>query len=381
MARIETFRGPPGAEDRPWLMTPGPVSTARAVRLAQLADWDAADPDLRRMGEAVRAELLRLAGAAAEHVCILVPGALAVEAALALMASASKRSKTLVIGNGGAAEEAAALLEHLGRPFLMLRVSALQPVTAAEVDGLLAIDKSIGQVWLAPFSADAGVVTPVEPVAQVVKGRGRTLLVDAGVGFGALGMSMADWPAAALTGRVDGALESVTGLGFAIVPRRLLGLEARIPARALDLAAMAAAQETGRQCDLPGPALAALQAALAALREEGGPAARLARYRRNSDVLNHGMRALGFAALTPPDVTGPLLQGFHAPGDAAFDFTRFAAELRRRGFAAAAGAAGLPPSFRLAVMGQMDAGVITAAVNAVAESLFALGVDQATPAA
>ena len=33
------FHGPEGQEDMPYLLTPGPLTTSRTVKLAQLADW------------------------------------------------------------------------------------------------------------------------------------------------------------------------------------------------------------------------------------------------------------------------------------------------------------------------------------------------------
>lgn len=382
MVRIDRFRGPPGAEDRPWLLTAGPVTTARGVRLAQLGDWDGADPDLRRMADAARGDLARLAGAGPEQVSVLVPGppAVAREALLALTASPSKRAKTLVIVNSRESAEAAALLDGLGRPFLTLRASPLEPVAAAEVDALLALDKSVTQVWCAPFSPDAGVLSPLKEIAGAVQRRGRSLMVDMGAGFGALPVDMAALGIMALAARADGALESAAGLSFVMVPKRLLTLESKAPARAVDLPALAAAQAGGEGCALPGPQLAALHAALGLLAAEGGVEARAFRYRRNAEMLDQGMRALGFVPLLQGPGMGMLVQAFRQPGDRAFDFARFDGEVRRRGFALMAGAPGLPLSFRMASMGQLEPGIIHAAVNAVADALRALGVDDARPA-
>lgn len=37
------FPGPEGQEDMPYLLTPGPLTTSRTVKLAMLADWGSRD--------------------------------------------------------------------------------------------------------------------------------------------------------------------------------------------------------------------------------------------------------------------------------------------------------------------------------------------------
>ena len=37
------FKGPNGQEDMPYLLTPGPLTTSRAVKFAMLADWGSWD--------------------------------------------------------------------------------------------------------------------------------------------------------------------------------------------------------------------------------------------------------------------------------------------------------------------------------------------------
>ena len=69
-----SFRGPEGQEDMPYLLTPGPLTTSRGVKLAMLADWGSWDQELREVTADIRRRLLKIAGAD-HHECVLLQGA------------------------------------------------------------------------------------------------------------------------------------------------------------------------------------------------------------------------------------------------------------------------------------------------------------------
>src|SRR5207244_1435120 len=95
------FQGPAGQEDMPYLLTPGPLTTSRTVKLALLADWGSRDVEFRRLVKEIRQELLRLAGCDDTYECVLMQGSgtFAIEAALGAFCP-DKRKKTLVVANG-----------------------------------------------------------------------------------------------------------------------------------------------------------------------------------------------------------------------------------------------------------------------------------------
>ena len=62
------YNGPPGQEDMPYLLTPGPLTTSRGVKSAMLADWGSRDIEFRRVVSEIRKGLLGLAGIGGEVV-------------------------------------------------------------------------------------------------------------------------------------------------------------------------------------------------------------------------------------------------------------------------------------------------------------------------
>ena len=102
-ARSAAFKGPPGQEDMPYLLTPGPLTTSRTVKHAMLADWGSRDIEFRHLVGDIRQRLLRLAGAMDGYECVLMQGSgtFAIEAALgSFTPTAEEDGTTLVVING-----------------------------------------------------------------------------------------------------------------------------------------------------------------------------------------------------------------------------------------------------------------------------------------
>ena len=129
------------------------------------------------------------------------------------------------------------------------------------------------------------------------------------------------------------------------------------------------------------PAHAARCAALDQLDEEGGVAARHARYRRNCDVLVEGMRGLGFETYIRPELQAPVIVTFRVPPGDWFGFDRFYDFLQARGIVIYPGKLTAEPSFRIGCIGAIDENDMRRALAAVGAFVAMHGPDQAPSAA
>ncbi len=111
------FPGPEGQEDMPYLLTPGPLTTSRTVKLAMLADWGSRDVEFRKIVGDIRKRILQLANCDGRYECVIMQGSgtFAIEAALGSLCP-DKRRKTLVVANGAYGDRAAQILERIGGP-------------------------------------------------------------------------------------------------------------------------------------------------------------------------------------------------------------------------------------------------------------------------
>lgn len=373
------------AQHAPYLLTPGPLTTSDTIKAAMLHDWGSWDDDFNRLTAEVRAQLLEMAGASGDaYACVPLQGSgtFAVEAALAT--AIDRHGKVLVLANGAYGQRAAKILDYLGREHVVLDKGDYLPPRGEEVAALLDADPEITDVFLVHCETSSGILNPLAEITEVVKARSKGLIVDAMSSFGAVPLSVEALPIDVLVSSANKCIEGVPGFGFVILRRDLLEASAgRAHSLSLDLLEQWRYMERTGQWRFTPPThvVAAFHTALAEHRAEGGVAGRLARYTRSRERLVAGMRELGFATLLEDRWLSPIITTFFSPGHPAFDFGRFYAELKARGFMIYPGKLTEAESFRIGCIGRLDVAVVERLLVAVREALDALGVDDGRPAA
>lgn len=377
------FKGPEGQEDMPYLLTPGPLTTSRTVKLAALADWGSRDIEFRNLVKEIRNGLKALANCDENYECVIMQGSgtFAIEAALGCFCPA-KRKKTLVVANGAYGDRAAQILERIGRPAVKIDKGDSRSPTAAEVAAAIDNDRAISHVWVIHCETTSGIVNPVAEIGQEVQRRGRVLMVDAMSSFGALPLDMRRDGIDVMVSSSNKCIEGIPGFSYVIVRKPLLeACGGQSHSVVLDLYEQWKGLETSGQFRFTPPthALVAFRQALRELDEEGGPPARLARYRRNAATLLDGLKQMGLVPLLNDNERGPIIQTILQPKDLNFDFETFYKGLRARGFAIYPGKLTRKPSFRVGTIGQLDEAVMKDVVTAIKDVLAQMEVTEMGP--
>lgn len=378
-----TFAAPELGE--PYLLTPGPLTTAYSVKAAMLRDWGSWDGDFRAMTQSMCAQILALAGDHdGQFACVPMQGSgsFCVEAMLGSMVP--RDGKVLVLANGAYGLRAAATLRYLGRAFTLIDKGDYMPPRGAEVAAALDADPAISHVLAIHCETSSGILNPVAEIAEAVAARGRKLLIDAMSAFGAVDLDVGRIRYEAMVSSANKCIEGVPGFGFVVARvSALAACASNSHSLSLDLHAQwATLQKTGQwRFTPPTHVVAAFLEALRLHKAEGGVAARGARYARNRDVLVTGMRALGFETLLKDRWLSPIIVTFFNPAHPGFDFARFYDLMKARGFIIYPGKLTVVASFRIGCIGRMDAGVMRLVVQAAGEALAEMGVADAAPPA
>jgi 2-aminoethylphosphonate-pyruvate transaminase len=348
-----------------------------------LADWGSRDIEFRALVKDIRTALLNLAGCDASYECVIVQGSgtFAIEAALGSLCPA-ENGKTLVVVNGAYGERAASILKKLGRPVATLVKSDSEAPTAGEVASALDADKSLTHVWVIHCETTSGVINPIQEIAKVAKQRGKIVMVDAMSSFGALPLPMVEWHIDVMVSSSNKCIEGVPGFSYVLCKRDLLNAsKGQSHSVVLDLYEQwTGLEKTGQfRFTPPTHALVAFHQALKEHAQQGGVAARGARYRRNAQVLIEAMRKMGFETLLSDTEGGPIIQTFLTPRDPNFDFEKFYEALRERGFAIYPGKLTKRPSFRIGTIGQVDETVMRRATDAIRDVLKKMNVTDFSP--
>ncbi len=361
----------------PILLTPGPLTTTLRTKLAMLKDWGSWDDDFNAVTARLRTQLLDIVHGRDSHVLVPLQGSgtFSVEAAVATVVP--RDGHVLVLDNGAYCKRAVKLTQLMGRRASSLVFAEDAAVSPAALDERLAHDGSITHVVLIHCETGTGVLNPLAEVAQVCERHGKGLIVDAMSSFGALPIDARTMRFDALVAASGKCLEGVPGMGFVLLRKAILDACAgRSQSLAMDLHDQHQyMQRTGQwRFTPPTHVMVALAEAVAQFVEEGGQPARLARYADNCRVLIDGLTRLGLKPFLKPPLQAPIIVTWHAPDHPAYEFRRFYAAAKQRGFILYPGKLTEVETFRIGCIGAIGRNEMTQAVGAVADTLREMGI-------
>ena len=356
----------------PILLTPGPLTTTLRTKLAMLKDWGSWDSDFNAVTARLRAQLLDIVHGHETHVVVPLQGSgtFSVEAAVATVVP--RDGHVLVLDNGAYCKRAAKLTQMMGRRASVLAFAEDEPVSASALAARLAEDASITHVVLIHCETGTGVENPFAEVAAVCERAGRGLIVDAMSSFGALPIDARTMRFDALVAASGKCLEGVPGMGFVFVRKAVIERCAgNSQSLAMDLHDQYVYMERTGQWRFTPPThvMVALAEAVTQFVEEGGQPARLARYRDNCATLLEGLSALGLKPFLRPEVQAPIIVTVHAPAHPGYDFKRFYAAAKARGFILYPGKLTEVETFRVGCIGAIGRNEMEQAVAAIGAAL------------
>jgi 2-aminoethylphosphonate-pyruvate transaminase len=362
--------------DDPYLLTPGPLTTSRRTKQAMLRDWGSWDADFNSITSRVREHLLQIVHGAGTHECVPLQGSgtFAVEAAIGTLVPRSG-GHVLVPQNGAYCQRIARICRVLGLKLTVIDYAENTQVLATDIDRALGSDPSITHVALVHCETSTGILNPLPEIAQVVCRHGKGLIVDAMSSFGALEIDARTTPFDAVVAASGKCLEGPPGMGFVILRRTALErCEGNCHSLSLDLYDQWVYMQKTTQWRYTPPThvVAALDAAIAQYFEEGGVAARHARYANNCRTLIDGMARLGLRSFLPAAIQAPIIVTFFAPDSPNYQFKSFYNAVKAQGYILYPGKLTTAETFRVGCMGQLGERSITGAVEAVANVLATL---------
>jgi 2-aminoethylphosphonate-pyruvate transaminase len=356
----------------PYLLTPGPLTTSLRTRQSMLRDWGSWDVDFNTITGRIRERLLQVVHGTGTHECVPMQGSgtFSVEAAIGTLVPGT--GHVLVPLNGAYCQRIAKMCRVLGRKITTIDYAESAQVVASDIERALASDATITHVALVHCETSTGILNPLQDIAQVVARHGKGLIVDAMSSFGALEIDARVTPFDAVVAASGKCLEGPPGMGFVIVRRAALErAEGNCHSLALDLHDQWVYMQKTTQWRYTPPThvVAAFDSAIAQYLEEGGRAARLARYTHNCRTLIDGMAKLGLRSFLPAAIQAPIIVTFFAPDNPRYAFKSFYDAVKARGYILYPGKLTTVETFRVGCMGQLGEHGIAAAVEAVGHVL------------
>jgi 2-aminoethylphosphonate-pyruvate transaminase len=361
--------------DNPYLLlTPGPLSTSKAVKAAMLRDWCTWDADYNDLVADLRRRLAALASADPGYTAVLMQGSgtFCVEACLGSLIP--QDGVLLVLANGAYGQRIATIAKVLGLRLVVEDFGEVAPVDPRRVTAVLEAQPAITHVAVVHCETTTGMINPVQAIGAAVKQAGKRFIVDAMSSFGGIPMDLADIGVDALISSANKCIEGVPGFGFVLVRRQWIEACAGLArSLSLDLYDQWRTMEQGGgkwRFTSPTHVVRAFATAMDELAAEGGVAARHARYARNQQQLVDGLACLGFATLLPRQWQSPIITSFRDPSHPGYAFMPFYERLKARGFVIYPGKVTVADTFRIGNIGQVFPEDIARLVAAVEESMY-----------
>lgn len=362
--------------DNPYLLlTPGPLSTSKAVRAAMLKDWCTWDHEYNEMIQAVRAELVALGSQSDAYTAVLMQGSgtFSVEAALGTIMPRDEGT-LLVLANGAYGERMASIAQYAGISYVTQRALETQTFDCEALEARLKTDASITAVAVVHCETTTGILNPIDTIGKIAKQYNKLFVVDAMSSFGGIPLELDALGIDVLISSANKCIQGVPGFGVMLFKKEVLArCKGNARSLSLDVYDQWDVMEKGEgkwRFTSPTHVVHAFSEALVELRLEGGVEKRNARYRANQLLLVEGMEALGFTCVVEKSLQSPIITSFYSPESQSYDFAEFYKRLKCAGFVIYPGKVSNIDSFRIGTIGDVFPEDIVCLLHAIDEAKF-----------
>jgi 2-aminoethylphosphonate-pyruvate transaminase len=341
------------------LLNPGPATTTDTVKQALVVpDICPREEEFSVLVRRIRDSLVRIAGGDSDYTAVLFAGSgtAVMDAVINSVVPAGK--KLGVIVNGAYGQRMVAIAQAYGIACVELSFAWGARIDVSEIRQRLALDREIACLAMIHHETTTGILNPIAEVGRICADRGCRFIVDAISSYGGVPLVVGDANVDFLLGTSNKCLQGMAGLSFAICRRSALEAIKCHSKRSfyLDLHSQyLALQETGQfPYTPPVQVVYALAEAIAEFEREGA-ASRHRRYAKSYETLKEGLLALGFRLLLDQADESGILLTVLEPDDESYDFDRMHDWFYRRGYTLYPGKLTDARTFRLSIMGAIDA--------------------------
>ncbi len=357
------------------LLTPGPLSTSKAVKASMLRDWCTWDEDYNSIVQQVRSELLVISNLDNKgYTTVLMQGSGTFSVESVIGSVIPESGKLLVLANGAYGQRIAEIARYLKIPCELYDAGDSERHQLEKVDSILVGDSSISHVAVVHCETTTGMLNDIEAIGEVVKKNRRIFIVDAMSSFGGIPIDVENIGIDFLISSANKCIQGVPGFGFVVgKTSELEKCDGLARSLSLDLFGQWKTMDEGHgkwRFTSPTHVVRAFRQALIELNTEGGIPARSQRYAENQRMLVNGMRKLGFETLLPDEFHSPIITTFLSPNAAGYDFVRFYNELKVRGFVIYPGKVTNYQCFRIGNIGEVRPNDMEALISSVRESMY-----------
>lgn len=338
------------------LLTPGPLTTTTAVKEEMLLDRCTWEQDYKEITQEIRARLLEFASVSNEdYTTVLMQGSGTFVVESVMTTAISQKDKVLIITNGAYGERIVKMADYIGLNYIEYGVAYDEYPKEDAIRTILHIDSEITHIVMVHCETTTGILNPLEMISRVSAEYRKTLIIDAMSSFGGVDINMSELAIDYLISSANKCIQGVPGFGFVIAKLdKLLVCEGNARSLSLDLYDQWKEMDKDGKWRYTSPThvVAAFAKAIEELIEEGGIAARFARYQQNNRLLREGLAKVNIHAYITEEKQSPIITTFLFP-NSQFDFEDFYSFVKAKGFVIYPGKLTDVDTFRIGNIGEI----------------------------
>ena len=339
------------------LLTPGPLTTTDTVKKEMLFDHCTWDDDYKKITLSLWEKLLNLAHVSEpEYTVVLMQGSGTFGVESVLTSVIGEEDTLLIAANGAYGERMGDIARHAGIHYLMYEEDYNKIPSAEKIREILAEHPEITHVSMVHSETTSGILNDIASVAKVVKGAGKTFIVDAMSSFGGVDIPVGDLEIDFIISSANKCIQGVPGFSFIICNREKL-MESKGKARSLSLDLYDQWETMNKdgkwRFTSPTHVVLAFAQALKEMEEEGGIVARAKRYEENNRLLIQKMAEMGIRPYIGSEHQGPIITTFLYPEHHNFSFQDMYQYIKDRGYAIYPGKVTDADTFRIGNIGEI----------------------------
>lgn len=338
------------------LLTPGPLTTTDTVKQEMLVDHCTWDEDYKNITQKIRKELLELAQVSEEtYTAVLMQGSGTFGVEAVISSVVGPEDKILLCTNGAYGERIVDMARYHKLNYVEYAVPYHEIPDADKVEEYLTADPAFTHVAIVHNETTSGILNDIRSVGEVCRRHGKTYIVDGMSSFGGVEIPVEDWGIDFIISSSNKCIQGVPGFSFIIVNReKLEASKGTARSLSLDLYDQWKGMDRDGKWRYTSPthAVLAFAKALQELKEEGGIAARHARYSHNNRLLIEKMEELGIHSYIDKRYQSPIITTFLYP-EKNFSFAEMYWYIKARGYAIYPGKLTEMDTFRIGNIGEI----------------------------
>ncbi len=360
------------------LLNPGPATTSDTVKQAQIVpDICPREEEFGAMVRDVRASLVRIAGAGDDYTAVLFGGSGTAVMDAVVNSVVPPGKKIAVVVNGAYGHRLVSIAKAYGIACVEIVFPWGTRIDVEIVRRHVESDREIACLAIIHHETTTGILNPIAEVGRICAEWNCRFIVDAISSYAGLPLAIREAHIDYLLGTSNKCLQGMAGLAFAICRKTALAELATQSKRSfyLDLHSQYLSLEKSGQFAFTPPVqvVYALRQAIAEFDRESAES-RHRRYAESYRTLKTGLLALGFRLLLDAADESGILLTVREPDDVGYDFDRMHGWFYQRGFTLYPGKLTGARTFRLSVLGAIDAADLRRFLTLLSEFLDATGV-------